>query len=160
VAKVNLQLGATLDTLDSGELDKALHKHHSWQRDAAMALREMSIPRMFGIPSGGVISLGGDQPDGTLCGPKQGWYWSIHRISVDGLAGGTSPDQVRILKNNTFVCWITAQPGFVTFGKGALTLKPGDFLQLQGSSLTTTGQVTLTGQGAQAPGVMQWKLYE
>jgi hypothetical protein len=156
MAKVRLELGAELDLLNKDELSDALAKHDAWLHDAAFGVRQQDLPRMYGIPSDGSLALGYDQPDGTYCGPRPGWRWAVHRISVDGLASG---DQVKIYNQTKFVGWVDYQPGFITFGKGQLTLKEGDYLRVTGASLTATGQIEVFGEAVSAPSEMMWKLF-
>jgi hypothetical protein len=153
--KTRLRLDAEIDLLNKGELDDALDRSSSWEREAAFGLRHQDLPRMIGTPSGGTLNLGADQPEGTWCGPKEGWYWAVSRISVDGLASG---DAVKVYKDTKFVGWITYQPGMATFGIRELVLKPGDFLRVTGSGLTATGQVEMYGECVSVPGPLMWKV--
>lgn len=153
--KTRLELRAEIDVLNKQELSDALDKHGSWEREAAFGLKHMDLPKMTGTPSGGALALGGDQADQPMVGPKAGWVWGVKRVSVDGLATG---DQVKLYKGARFVCWVAYQPGFVTFGKGQLVLKDGDFLRVTGTGLTATGQVEVYGEADNVPGVMAWKI--
>ena len=158
MGKVRLELGAELDLLNKNELRDALRDHaeSERQREDAYGVRHQDLPRMYGTVSGAAITLGGDQPDQPLCGPKAGWYWAVSRISVDGLASG---DAVKIYKETKFVGWVSYQPGFVTFGIRELVMKPGDFLRVTGTSLTATGQIEVYGEAITAPGPMMAKLF-
>lgn len=153
--KTRLRLDAEIDLLNKQELDATLGEHMSWEREAAFGLRHQDLPRMIGTPSAGNLALGGDQADQVFCGPKEGWYMGVQRISVDGLASG---DALRIYKGAKFIGWITYQPGFLTFGKAQCVLKPGEFLRVVGAGLTTTAQVEVYGEALTAPGPMMWKL--
>lgn len=155
MAKVKLQLGAELDLLNKQEMGELLTKHDSWQREAAFGLRHQDLPRMIGTPNAGTLNLGANQPDQPTCGPKSGWYWAVKRVSVDGLATG---DAVKLYKDTKFVCWISYQPGFATFGKDGLVMKAGDFLVISGTGLTTTAQVEVYGEAVSVPGPLMWKL--
>lgn len=156
MAKVKLALGAELDLLSQDELDKTLGKHGGWEREAAFGLRHANLPRLAGAVSGsGVLALGGDQPDGVTVGPSSGFYWSVKRLSVDGLQTGES---VKVYKGPNFVCTISATPGFVTFGKGAFVLRAPDFLRLTGTGLTNNEQITMNGEYDSVPGPLMWKL--
>jgi hypothetical protein len=159
MAKTRIRLDAEIDTLNKAELDssldKNLAKHGAWEREAAFGLKHMDIPRMSGTPSGGVLNLGADQADQPTIGPMSGAVWGIKRLSVDGLASG---DAVKIYKGARFICWVSYQPGFVTFGKGQCVLKGGDYLRVVGTGLTTTTAVTVYGETDNVPGVMSWKI--
>jgi hypothetical protein len=159
MAKTRIRLDAEIDTLNQAELDssldKNLAKHGAWEREAAFGLKHMDIPRMAGTPDGGALNLGADQADQPVIGPKSSWIWGIKRISVDGLASG---DAVKLYKGSRFICWISYQPGFVTFGKGQLVLKDGDYLRVTGTGLTATGPVVVYGETDNVPGVMAWKI--
>lgn len=155
MAKVKLQLGAELDTLTAGELGAQLDRHGAWERQAAFGLRHQDLPRMLGTTDGsGDLNLGADQADQPVCGPRQGWYWAVSRISVDGLA---KSEAVQIYKDTRFVGWVTQQPGFITFGRG-LILKPGDFLRLIATGLTVNEELTLSGECVSVPGPLMWKI--
>ena len=156
MAKAKLELGVELDLLNKDELSDALSKHDSWQRDAAFGVRHQDLPRMYGTPDGGDLALGYDQPDGQWCGPRAGWFWAVHRISVDGLASG---DEVKIYNQSKFIGWVSYQPGFITFGKGVCSLKDGDYLRVVGTGLTTTGQIEVFGEGISVPAPLQWKVF-
>jgi hypothetical protein len=154
--KVALQLGAELDLLSKDELDQSLAAQaDAWAHQAAYGVRQQDLPRMYGTPSSGSLALGYDQPGGTYCGPRSGWSWAVHRISVAGLASG---DQVQVYNQAKFVGWVAYQPGFITFGKGGLTLKDGDYLRVIGTGLSATGQVEVFGEAVSAPSEMIWKI--
>ncbi len=155
--KTRLELRAEIDVLNKGELDESLAKSSEWERRAAFGLKHMDIPRMTGTPSGGTLTLGGDQADQPIVGPKSGWTWGVKRVSVDGLASG---DEVKLYKGARFVCWIAYQPGYVTFGKGQLVLGDADFLRVTGTGLTATGQVEVYGETDNVPSVMAWKILD
>lgn len=153
--KVRLRLDNEIDILSKGELDESLDYHHGWEREAAFGLRHQELPRMTGTPAAGVLNLGNDQPDQPLAGPGAGWYWSVHRVSVDGLATG---DVVKLYKLNLFIGTITAAAGFLTFGRGQFILKPGQFIRITGTGLTATGQIEVNGEGASVPGPLMYRL--
>jgi hypothetical protein len=156
MSKVKLALGAELDLLNSNELGSELSKSSNWEREAAFGLRHQDLPRMIGkVDGSGNLALGGDQADQSPCGPTSGFYWAVKRVSVDGLA---SSEQAKLWKGTRFVAWVAQQPGFVTFGKEGLVLKPGDFLRLTGSGLTSSEQITVTGEAVSVPGPLMWKL--
>lgn len=159
--KTRLRLDAELDLLNKKELSDALsdtwEKHGSWERQAAFGLKHLDIQKQTGTPNAGFLALGGDQPDQPIVGPKSGWVWGVKRISVDGLATG---DTVKLYKGSRFVCWISYQPGYVTFGKGQLVLRDQDYLRVTGTGLTTTAQVEVYGEADNVPAVMAWKIID
>lgn len=157
MGKIKLALGAELDVLDQQQLDQTMGKHSQWERDAAFGLRHIDLPLLQGKASaGGVLALGGDQVDGRNIGPTQGYTWSVKRLSVTGF--GAPTETVQVFKDSNFVCTIGAASGFVTFSKGALMLRPGDFLRLTGTGLTANEQITMSGEADMAPGPLIWKL--
>ena len=158
MSRVKLALGAELDLLNKDELGHQLQAANGWEKEAAFGLRHQDLPMMRGkVTAGGILALGADQPDQSPCGPRQGWYWAVKRISVDGLA---TSEQVKLWKGTGFVCAIAQTPGYVTFGKDGLVLKSGDFLRLTGASLTAGEQITLTGEAVSVPGPLMWKLLD
>lgn len=149
MAKVQLQLGATIDTATKHEIKDVLAERDARIRAEAIGFKIMDFPLMSGNISAGALNLGGDQPDQTLCGPKQGMAWAVHRVSVLGLA---TNDTVQLFKgSNRFVCNILATTGMQVFGKGQLSLTPGDFLRVVGSSLSATGQIKVYSEGFNVP---------
>lgn len=156
MAKVNLQLGATLETLTKGELEHTLGQRDARARADAVGFKIMDFPAMRGNIANGAITLGGDQPDQSLVGPKQGMLWAVHRVSVLNLA---STDTVQLYKgSNRFICNITATTAMQTFGRGQLSLMPGDFLRIVGVSMQGTGQITVYSEGFNVPAPMMIKL--
>jgi hypothetical protein len=156
MGKVKLQLGAELETLTARELGAELEKHGSWERQAAYGLRHQDLPRMIGTTDGtGNLNLGADQPDQVTCGPGQGWFWAVSRVSVDGLAANES---VRLYKDTRFAAVISAAASFVTFGTRGLILKPGDFLRIVAAGLTPAEELTVTGECVSVPGPLMWKI--
>lgn len=150
--KVNLQLGATLDTASASEIRDVLAARDNARRTAAIGFKIMDFPIMRGTIAAGALAIGGDQPDQTLCGPKQGFAWAVHRVSFIGLSGS---DVLQLFKgSNKFVCTIPATTSFQLFGKGQLSLMPGDFLRLVGSSLSSTGVVQVYSEGFNIPAQM------
>ena len=158
MAKVKLELGATIETASPAEIGAELRKASAWQREAAEGVRHIDIPVMRGAVDGsGNLTLGGDQADQNPCGPRVGWYWAIKRLSADGLAAN---EVLKILKGTGFIGKLSATPGYLTFGKGELTLKSGDFLRITGSGLTNGEVVTITGEAVTVPGPLMYKLFE
>ncbi len=156
MSKVKIALGAELDILNAGELDDALGKHSSWEREAAFGLRHADLPLLQGnVDNSGVLALGGDQADGKLVGPPSGFYWSVRRLSVEGLAAN---EQVKIYKEARFVCTIQVATSFLTFSKGSLVLKSGDYLRMTGTGLTNGEQLSLYGEYDSIPGPLVWKI--
>jgi hypothetical protein len=154
--KVKLQLGAELDVLSAGELSDALGKHGGWEREAAFGMRHQDLPRLIGTTDGsGNLNLGADQAEGQYCGPKEGWYWGVSRVSVDGLAASES---VKLYKDTRFICNISQATGFATFTKGGCVLKAGDYLRVVAAGLTHAEQLTVTGECVSVPGPLMWKI--
>lgn len=152
MAKVKLELGATLDTATKDEIRDVLDKRDEARRRAAFGFKIMDFPLMSGTISAGAITLGGDQPDQVMCGPKQGFAWAVHRVSVQNLTGS---DTLQLFKgSNRFVCNITATVSMQTFGKGQLNLMPGDFLRVTGSSMAGTGMIKVFSEGFNVPAQM------
>lgn len=153
--KTRLRLDAELDLLNKDELRDELNRATKWLYDAAYGVAHIDIPKMSGAISGGSLNLGADQAEQVFCGPKSGRIWSVLRISVDGLATG---DAVKVWKDTRFIGWISYQPGFITFGRGACMLSDGDYLRVTGTGLTATGTVSVYGDALTAPGPFMWKI--
>ena len=158
MAKVNLQLGATIDTASADEIRDVLAERDSRARRDAVGFKIMDFPLMQGkVDGSGNLALGGDQPDQILAGPKQGFVWAVHRVSVFGFK--TSSEQVSLFKgSNKFVCNLLGTTAMVTFSKGAFNLLPGDFLRVTGSSLSAGEQLSVYWEGFNVPAPMIIKL--
>lgn len=161
MAKVRLEVGAELDLLSPRELDETIGKHASIWQEAARGLKHLGLPTARGTVSAGNVTLGAglDTGDGVYLGPREGFWWRVIRVSVDGLAAG---DLVKLYKGgiqgSRFVAGIFQANGSVFTPSRGLILKPGDNLQLTGSGLSATGTITMSGEAIEAPGVLQWKL--
>jgi len=155
--KTRLRLDAELDLLNKDELAAELDKASNWERQAAFGLKHMALPNMSGTVSGAAVTIGGSQPDQPIVGPKAGWVWKVERVSVYGIAGTT--DYLELYKGDPVAGLYVTSIGSGAYhpGKG-LILKAGDYLSLQGSGLTSTGTLVVTGEVTQAPAVMIWKL--
>lgn len=149
-------IGVTIDTLTQEELSKTLAGRDDRARRDAIGFRIMDFPLMQGTIAAGAITLGGDQPDQVLAGPKQGFVWAVHRVSVLGLAAA---DTVQLFKgSNRFIANIGGATAYATFTKGAFTLAPGDFIRVTGSGLSATGQLKVYSEGFNVPAPMMIKL--
>jgi hypothetical protein len=144
MAKVKLELGATLDLLSKDELDESLgHRINQWEMMRARGDKYMRLPKVTGTAAGGVLNIGGDvQPFTGLAAPRPGYAWVIKRLSVSGLtpAGETT-------KTSTNVT--TAPPAFTTLAN--VTGLPAATYQVTASAYFT-GTVT----AADANNVQLW----
>lgn len=151
---------AKLD-LNIGAMDKHMVRQDADAKQRLKLLQSIypvDIPAKSGtVTAGGVLSI----VDPEQLGPREGWIWDVHRISVFGLHAAT--ESVQIFKTpgggsaaqvaQNFVCTllpVVGQPAnnfaaFQTFGKGQCVLKAGYSLQIVGASLTATEIVTFSG---------------
>lgn len=154
--KIKLEIGAELDVLNSGELAKGLGESQaSWFRELARGLKVIRFPQpLRAVPSGGVISIGGDAADANQLGPREGFVWMVQRISV---FGDQTTDTVQLFRGSEFITRIPLTTGSFSPGSHALLLHPGELLKVTGTGLTSAS-ITVAGEAIEAPGPMLWKL--
>lgn len=161
--KTVLNIGETLDMVNKQELHDTLLDAQAvfLERQEAAAVRGIKyfrLPFMYATPSGSAVTLGLTQP---TAGPAQGFAWSIRRLAAGGLTTGGSPDVLNIYRNGTAtpVVWQLNGNNFAyTFGKMELILLPGETLIANGTAITATGQITLSGDAVEVPAEMLGKL--
>lgn len=164
--KIRLELGAELDVLGKDEFEAGLNKAHtSLLSELARGLKNVRLNLVAstagGQIAGGVLDVGGDDPDQPFYGPRPGFVWAVHRISIYGTAAVAAGDAIKVYRGNdgissNFVCQIIA-PGMITFSKGQLMLNGGEVLAFAGVSITST-EIGISVEATEAPGPMVYKL--
>jgi hypothetical protein len=159
--KTQLQLGATLDTLNQSELDDSLN------RRAESAYQQLARGVSYGrfgpvgdtAPAGGVFTMDGTSK--RQLGPRAGWMWSVRRMAVLGLAAGVTPDVINLFRNETTgtpIWQFNGNNWAYTFGKGEMILNDGESFGLAGTGLTTTSNITISGDFYSVPAEQIFKL--
>lgn len=163
--KAKLELGMELDLLSPGELNDGLGGlGDRLIAERAYGLRHIRLPLLTGtVPAGGALTLGSqasvDQDlNPTRCGPRQGFYWRVTRISLYGMQNSDEvavyfgePSPQRFVGN-------LAVSGPEVDGSHFLLLKPDDYLTISGTSLTVGAVYTLNGEAIEAPAEQMYKL--
>lgn len=170
MAKVKIDVGATIDTLTKGELDDSL-KEYRTQGDATAqgllrGVKYFRLPRLYATPASGTVVLGeawsGQSYTDQFIGPNEGYVWAIRRLACNGLATGQAPDLLNIYRNgwHSDPVWQLNGNSFAyTFGKSEMVLLAGERLIAQSvGSMTSTLQITLTGDAIEVPSEMIGKL--
>lgn len=159
MAKFKLDFGADVELLTKDEVDDSIGRLPGgiWG-EYARGLKHLDLPVLSGVVAGGVLLLGGSDVAGqNRCGPRQGFFWRVTRISVYGLAAG---DVVQLYKGDAvpgrFVTAISAAAPSFTPSHGLL-LKSDNHLVVDGTGLTAT-RVTVTGEVIEAPAEQVFKL--
>lgn len=170
MAKVKLDIGATVDFLNKDELSQELEKNQqraqAAERESLSGIKYMRLPLMYATPSNGTVRLGevwpGQPYTDQFAGPNQGYVWSIRRLVVTGLGTGTSPDIMNFYRNGVSgeLIWQLNGNSFgETFGRAEMILLPDERLIAQSlGSMTSTNQVTVRGDVIQVPSQMLGKL--
>lgn len=153
-----LKANAVIDTLTPAEF-KA---HLSSQIASAFAEFAIGVkPMRFsgsGTVSGGAVQIPGAQNGQLNIGPQPGFYWRIDRVSAFGLASGDVLAVHRTTADGSaFLGYLPATTGYLDVPESPL-IHGGEFLVITGSSLTTTGQIIVNGEGAEVPALMYWKI--
>ena len=148
-------------------LDEALEKNRDEENRAALeGIKYFRLPTLYATPSSGTVVLGqswaGQSYTGQIISPNEGFVWSIRRLSCNGLGTGTSPDILNIYRNGTGVapCWqLNGNNWGYSFGPTELLLLPSEQLIAASlGSMTSTAQITLTGDAIEVPMQMIGKL--
>lgn len=164
--KTKLQAGAELDLISKDEMRDVLKSvTKDWFNQVARGDR---FPRFSGSGTivGGALRIDGASHDNQRLGPAEGFVWAVQRLGVYGLTTATgtplaaTTEPVRLYVNDDGPSsLVTPQlEGYADFGQHALVLYPGDTLLVVGESLTSSGQVTLTGQAREVPMPLAWTL--
>jgi hypothetical protein len=170
MAKVKLDVGATVDFLNKDEMSELMAKDRELalvqEHERFKGLKFIRMPRLYATPSNGTVRLGeawGGQPyTDQIMGPNQGFVWSIRRLVVTGLGTGTSPDIINFYRNGISgeVIWQLNGNSFgQTFGKTEMMLLPDERLIAQSvGSMTSTQQIVISGDAVEVPALMIGKL--
>lgn len=141
------EIGAPLETLTKGELDSSLAA--AAQNEFRQFARSVKYLR-FG-PVATAIASSAFSLDGTAAdiGPREGFVWSLRRITVTGLTTGATPDIANLYRNRAggIPVWQFNGNNFIyTFGKTELLLLGGETLSLVNvGTIAATGSVTISG---------------
>ena len=144
MAKNRFDLGATFETLTREELGSELkHAAQTSQQEFARSVKYLR----FG-PFSTTIASNAFKIDGTTLaiGPREGFVWTIRRMSIDGLGSGATPDVANVYRNNAGTgprVWQFNGNNFAyTFGKTELLLLGGETISLVSSgSIAATGNI-------------------
>ena len=170
MAKVKLDIGATIDTLSKDELDDSLATYRqqgdAYEQAAVRGIKYFRLPRLYATPASGTVLLGeawaGQSYTDQYIGPNEGYVWSIRRIAVNGLATGQSPDLLNLSRNGirTDPVWqLNGNNWSYTFGKAEMVLLAGErLIGYSSGSLISTNQITITGDAVEVPSQMIGKL--
>ena len=170
MAKVKIDVGATIDTLTKGELDDSLTEYRA-QGDATAqgllrGIKYFRLPRLYATPASGTVVLGeawaGQSYTGQFISPNEGYVWAIRRLACNGLNTGQAPDLLNFYRSgwHTDPVWqLNGNSWSYTFGKAEMVLLAGEQLIARsvGSMISTT-QITITGDAVEVPSEMIGKL--
>lgn len=143
--KTVLEYGAEINTLDSGEMEAILARQaQDWFRNYARGVKYLRFP-----PHGAQVTNSAVSYDGSIdanAGPREGYVWSIRRLTAWGLSNGASPDVINLYRNQAqgIPIWQFNGNNFAyTFGKTELLLLPGETLSFANSGTITAATGTL-----------------
>lgn len=146
MATTKLRAGEEITTLTADELAQHLDRQTAdWFREQARSVSTFHI-QDNAIISGGTATL----PAGTSIGygPDTGFAWAVVRLTAGNLAAA---DVVKVywdaVAAGNFVGQLTGASPSLNFGSKGLILRGGRRLILQGTGLTATGSLYLTGEG-------------
>lgn len=150
--------GGYFDFLTNEEFQEMMgHHFDDFIREVVRGIKYIRMPLLTGTASGGVLTIG---QGNTITAPEQGYAWSFKRLAVSGLTTGTSPDIVNLYRGDNLInpVWQFNGNNFAyTFGKLDMVLLAGENFVLNGT-ITSTSQITLTGDAIEVPQEMLGKL--
>jgi hypothetical protein len=142
------------------------------EREKVLGVKWMRLPLLQGTVTATGISLGENTGAGQgyqqKVGPDEGYGWRITRLCIAGLTYGTTPDVVNIFRTSAnqqggFLWQLNGNSPGSTFGKGQITLGPGDTLTVvnQGTVTASVGTlITLSGELISVPAEMLGKIID
>lgn len=145
--QTRFEIGAPLETLTKTELDSSLAGAAQNEfRQFARSVKYLRFGPVSTTIASSAFSLDGST---TALGPREGFVWSIRRITVTGLTTGATPDVANLYRNQprgTPVWQFNGNNFIYTFGKTELLLEPGETLALANlGTIAATGTVTISG---------------
>lgn len=146
--KTKLELGASLDTLNRGELkDELANQTQEIYRQFARGCKYLRFGPVPTTITSSAFSFDGSQSSGN--GPREGFVWSIRRLMVTGLTSGPTPDTINFYRGTPggIPLWQLNGNNFgETFGKMELLLLGGEVLSWNSvGTIAATGQITVSG---------------
>lgn len=156
-----LELGSTITTLDRDELRAELaFSTQERERQLARGAKYLRFPPLSGDVAFGALAIDGSAEG---IGPREGFLWTIRRITVTGLIAGVTPDAVNLFRNSPTgipVWQFNGNSPFQTFGKLELVLLGGETLSLANAGvMTATGTVTISGDYMEVSAEQVFKLF-
>lgn len=162
MAEFKLSAGASIDLLTKHELDDSLRASAAaeWIERGRGVKHLARIPVLSATIASSAVTIPATG-DLTECGPRQGYAWTVRRLSIDGLT--TAADVVAVYKNEVAgrsrVAQFTGSVPWVTFGKGQFVLLPGDTIVCANAgTLASTGLLTVSGEATETPAELLWKV--
>ncbi|MHB1595385.1 MAG: hypothetical protein ACYCO9_16380 [Streptosporangiaceae bacterium] len=156
--KFKLDFQTEIDVLTQGELDESLSAANDAAARAFLAgIDWRQMPQLRGTASSGTLTLGVQD---AAIGPREGYAWSIMRLAVSGLTGGSSPDTVTFYRDDNIPLWqLDGSMPFEKFSRLQLTLVGGQKLTVSSTgTFAATGQIVVSGELIEVPQVMLGKL--
>jgi len=159
-------IGGTLKEMKNRQLAEAL------ERDKLRGVKWMRLPLLQGTVTASGINLGENTGAGQgyqqKIGPDEGYGWRITRLCIAGLTYGATPDVVNFFRTSSgqqggFLWQLNGNSPGTTFGKGQITLSPGDTLTAvnQGAVTAAVGTlITVSGELVSVPAEMLGKIID
>jgi hypothetical protein len=164
--RVQIQPGAYIDTVNQKEMNTSLVaalklQSSSYIQELARGVKYLQVTLLSGTASS-TFTLDGSSSNATQAGPRDGFIWTMKRMSISGLTDGANPDIVNLYRGSPDVgvpVWQFNGNNFgYTFGKLDMALLPGQYYSLYGTDIAATGTITLTADVIEVPAEMISKL--
>jgi hypothetical protein len=161
MATFAIQGGAKFETATPDEVRSIVADENERKRERLRGIKYMRFPVLRGTPSGSALTLGGaSDKSNQLIDPEMGDAWVIRHLWINGLTSGATPDIMNVLVNNQTWWQLNGNTFSYTFSKGEFVLLQGETLTYQNlGSIAATGQVTVGGAYWRCPGEMLAELY-
>lgn len=159
--KTALRAGEVIETATPAEVRHEVHGVVSeWFQEQARGVLPWRFDSAPVTVSGGKVTIPGTGDN--QCGPNPGFCVMVHAIRIVGLASG---DLVSVYRNSTSGELVDQDAMGATGtllkllqSSKALFLGSGEKLIFTGSSLTATGDITITCEGSEVPAPDAYKL--
>lgn len=159
MAKYQFKANSFFESMTQDEMQESLStSQKNWFQEMARGLKHFRIQPSSVAISAGAATL----PNPAFpIGPRDGFIWEVTRISVVGLSGSdVAKIYINTVNDMNFVNQVSAGSPTAIFGEKSFVLHPGDTIIITGSSLSATGNLTVTGEAVEVAAIDIWKILQ
>ena len=159
MAKFRLGANADIELLTREEVHSELQAYDAQQVARLRAAKPVYLPLVTGKAVASALSMGGDSGE-QLTAPAEGSVWSLRHLVIEGLATGTNPDVVNVLRGPRIIWQLNGNQFAQTFGRGEILILPGQTLGYQSvGTFTSTATILAHGLAQEVPAELVGRFY-